>query len=77
MIQKLFLLIVVGAIVWIAAKAYRRYELDRRRHEDREAQRVREGAIEAQEMVKCPRCATYVAGPLPASCGRSDCPYPA
>lgn len=77
MIQKLFLLIAVIAAVWFGAKAYKRYELARRRREAREAESARDGALVAQEMVKCPRCATYVAGPRPEGCGRSDCPYSA
>ena len=75
MIQKLFLLITVVAAVWFGVKAYNRFELARQRREKRESREAREGTLVAQEMVKCARCGTYVAGPHPRRCARADCPY--
>jgi hypothetical protein len=51
--------------------------LARRRYEQREAQHAAKNTAAAEELVQCPRCATYVAGPHPKRCARSDCPYPA
>ena len=77
MIQKLFLIIVVIAAVWFCVKAYRRFEAAQRRGEARGREQKGDTALVAQDMVKCPRCGTYVAGPHPACCARQDCPYAA
>lgn len=33
-------------------------------------------SIDAEEMIKCPVCETYVSSAAAVSCGREDCPYP-
>jgi uncharacterized protein len=77
MFQKLLLIIAVAAAVWFGIKAYRRFEAMQRQRDTRERGCTQNGPLVAHEMVKCPRCGTYVAGPRPGRCERADCPYAA
>jgi hypothetical protein len=76
---KLVVLAIIIAVVWIVFRYARRMEatarglrreLDRRRQSGRAAR-----TIAAEDLVKCDRCGSYVAGRGAAACGRADCPW--
>jgi len=85
-LPKLLFTILVVVVVVYGFKAIGR--LQERRESDEEAVRKpppRSGggksasaprATEAEDMVACPACGTYVAAHGARSCGRADCPYP-
>jgi hypothetical protein len=80
-IGKLIVLVVVIYVTWKAFGAIVRLGASQRR----EVPRGKPGAttaartggtpsIEAEDLVKCPVCSSYVSTANPRSCGRSDCP---
>ncbi|HZS82850.1 MAG TPA: hypothetical protein VFA50_08250 [Stellaceae bacterium] len=78
--SKLVLLVVVILLVWYGYKYVARVEEVRqalRRARDAAEGRKRAGAarLEAEDMVKCRSCGTYVAARGASRCGRSDCPW--
>lgn len=73
---KLLVLVAVVAVIWFAFR--RPQPAVRRAPSEPELQpgvppdaRV----VQAEDLVRCPRCGTYVAPRNPVSCGRSECPY--
>jgi hypothetical protein len=75
---KLLLIVIVVAIVWFAFRYVSRVEAVRRAvraevERRRRAQKPR--TLEAEDLVKCARCGTFVAARSAAACGRPDCPW--
>lgn len=79
-VGKLLVVVAIILVVWYGFKLVG--HLDRKR---KEAARVqRSGAAGSrrrpqagpvvQDLVKCPACGSYVAGPLSGACGRPGCP---
>ncbi len=85
-IQKLIFTVLVVVVVWYVFKMIGR--LDERKKaqvnarggsgkKPAEAPGARSGSGgDAEDMLACPRCGTYVSRANPSACGRSDCPYP-
>jgi uncharacterized protein len=78
--SKLLVLVVVILAVWYGFKYVGRVEQVRqtlKRARDAAQARSRGGprTIEAEDMVKCRACGTYVAAAGATRCGRSDCPW--
>ena len=86
-IQKLLLLAAILGAVWYGFKfvgrlkderdaaAKKRGEPARQSNPWKGRQAASSQVPEAEEMVQCPVCKTYVAAKGAASCGRPDCPY--
>lgn len=82
-LPKLLFTILVIAAVWYGFKMLSRWQ-ERRENADsaerapaRRRRRRRETPPpEAEDMVACALCGTYVAARGARSCGRADCPYP-
>ena len=79
-LQKLLFTILVIAIVWYGFKMIARIQ-ERRSESDAASRRApsrrrRGGAAEAEEMVACGLCGTFVPARNARSCGRDDCPWP-
>lgn len=75
-LAKLIVLAAVVAAVWFGFRylqARDRALAAARRAAEPPSGRVGRGAAPAEELVKCPVCATYVASAAGA-CGRGDCP---
>ncbi len=72
---KLVVLAAIVAAVWYGFKFVSR--LEQRRKEDLAASRQPESADmkDVGEMIKCPKCAAFVAANGAMNCGRSKCPY--
>ena len=81
-LQKLLFTILVIAVVWYGFKMIARLQEKRSGGDERSRRapsrrRRRRGApVEAEEMVACALCGTFVATRNARSCGRDDCPYP-
>lgn len=84
-LQKLLFTILVIAIVWYGFKMIARIQERRsegdaatRRPPSRGRRRRRGGGapVEAEEMVACELCGTFVPARNARSCGRDDCPWP-
>jgi hypothetical protein len=79
-LNKLLVLIVIVMAVWYGFKFIG--ELDRlrkqalRRQGQGKARAPRaEGALQAEDMVKCRVCGTYMPSTSATSCGKPNCPY--
>ena len=86
-ITKLLFTIAAVVIVWQGFKWFNRMQENRdvqpkaqsRRAQARSASpgTASKGAsVEAEEMVKCPVCETYVSTSSAVNCGKDACPYP-
>ena len=82
-LQKLLFTILVIAIVWYGFKMIARIQERRsegdaasRRAPSRRRRRRGGAAAEAEEMVACALCGTFVPARNARSCGRDDCPWP-
>ncbi len=86
-IQKLLLLAAILGAVWYGFKFIGRLKDERDTAAKKQGtsagqpnpwkgrQTASSEVLEAEEMVQCPVCRTYVAAKGAGSCGRSDCPY--
>jgi uncharacterized protein len=82
-LQKLLLLAAIVAAVWYGFKFVSRLqearELEAKRNggKPKPAKGNRKAASrgQAETMVQCPVCKTYVAARGAGNCGRDDCPY--
>ncbi len=78
-LTKLLFTAAVIVLIWYGFKWLRRVQ-DERERQDRERLKGgstgRRGAPDAETMIKCPTCGTYLAAGAPKSCGQPDCPYP-
>lgn len=88
-IQKLAILVTIVAAIWYGFKLVKRLqdarELEARKQGGGRATAAgrRRGkkaesaasAQDAEQMVQCPACDTYVPSRRTPNCGRSDCPY--
>jgi uncharacterized protein len=88
-LQKLAILVTIVAAVWYGFKLVKRLqdarELEARKQGGARAKtsaRRRDknvdgaaGPQDAEQMVQCPVCDTYVPSRRPPNCGRSSCPY--
>ncbi|MGH6660831.1 MAG: hypothetical protein ACREB6_04780 [Rhodospirillales bacterium] len=78
-LTKLLFTAAVIVLIWYGFKWLRRVQ-DERERQDRE--RLKGGSTrahgdpDAETMIKCPTCGTYLAAGAPKSCGEADCPYP-
>jgi len=80
-LNKLLVLIVIVMAVWYGFKFIG--ELDRLRKQALRQQRGQgkargaraEGALQAEDMVKCRICGTYMPSTGATSCGKPNCPY--
>ncbi len=86
-IAKLLFTIVAVLAIWQGFKLFTRYQEDRLANRGKVAKgrgaggekpSARSGGPEddAEEMIKCPVCETYVSAASAVSCGRDGCPYP-
>lgn len=74
---KVLLLVAVVAFVWFGWRWFQRWELDRRVRDPGNADaRTGSRRIEAEDMVACRVCGTYVSSRKPRACARGDCPFP-
>jgi uncharacterized protein len=76
MFNKLLLTAVIILVIWYGFKWVGR--LDRARKKKTLKGKRAEPEIrpeEAETLVKCPVCGTYVSPGGPEPCGREDCPY--
>lgn len=73
-LPKLLALAAVIAAVWYGFRWLARYQQVQR---SKAAKKVDRGgaAASTEELVRCPRCGTYVPQRSPVACGRADCPY--
>lgn len=82
-LQKLLLLAAVVGAVWFGFKLISRLQEKRELEAGRGGQgqglgrKAETGGrpSEAETMVQCPTCGTYVSAKGAKACGRSDCPY--
>ena len=80
--SKVMVLVAVVAVIWFGFRWFRRWEVERRQRAQARSAPIQRPAesdgrqIQAEDMVACPRCGTYVAAHLARSCGRANCPYP-
>jgi hypothetical protein len=78
-LTKLLFTIAVIALIWYGFKWLNRVQ-DERERQDRERLKGGDsgarGDPDAETMIKCPTCGTYMASSTPKSCGEPDCPYP-
>ena len=77
-ITKILFTAIVVFLVWNGFKWYARLQDDRaeKKAGDGDVKSAGNAAIDAEEMVKCVVCGTFVASNGAASCGKDDCPYP-
>lgn len=75
-LNKLLLTAVIILVIWYGFKWVGRLDRARKKKalKDKGAGPETRSA-EAQSLVKCPVCGTYVPPSGPESCGRDDCPY--
>ncbi len=69
---KLVILAAVVALVWFASRGGSR---SAPRQPEAPRQRGAAPRVEAEDMIPCPVCGTYVTSKRPAACDRADCPY--
>lgn len=84
MFGKFLLTVAVIALIWFGFQFAQRVLAERRRREEQAARPPAAGprprfepvsdGESVQDLVKCPRCATY-RSPKLGSCGRAECPY--
>ena len=79
-LTKLLFTVAVIVIIWYGFKWLGRVQ-DMREKEAKD--RLKGGgqarpadAGDAETMIKCPTCGTYLSAASPRSCGKPDCPYP-
>jgi uncharacterized protein len=74
-LTKIVVLATIVAAVWYGFKVVGRHE--KRRKEDLAVSRKPEpvDVKDVGEMIKCPKCAAFVAANGAMNCGRSNCPY--
>ena len=86
-LTKLLFTLAAVIVVWNGFKWYNRMQENRavdggdakRRAENKSAPGAEQkaGAVgDAEEMIKCPVCETYVSSASAVSCGKDGCPYP-
>jgi len=84
-IAKLIFTVVAVLAIWHGFKWVTRYQQDRLDNQGKVRKANGAGApsaaqsepeFEAEEMIKCPVCETYVSAKSAVSCGRDGCPYP-
>ena len=76
-ITKLLFTIAAVVIVWQGFKLYnRQQEVRSAKKANRMDQKKAKPVSDAEEMVKCPVCESYVSQASAVSCGRDGCPYP-
>lgn len=83
-LSKLVFTAVVIAIIWYGFKWLGRVQ-EMREKDAKERLKERTGGggqarstrpADAETMIKCPTCGTYLSASSPRSCGKPDCPYP-
>lgn len=75
---KFLLLVALIALVWYGFRYVNRVEAIRRAlREELKRRHVppKSTRIDAEDLVKCAQCASYVAARSAAACGRADCPW--
>jgi uncharacterized membrane protein len=79
-ITKLLFTVAVVLLIWYGFKWLGRVkEMQEKRDQERlkaEGQARSAADSDAEAMIKCPTCGTYLAAGAPKSCGKADCPYP-
>ncbi len=75
-VGKLLVLVLIIVGVWYGFKLFSRLESARKGELKDEGRKPARKGPEAEEMVSCPVCGTYVPSSNAGSCGRPDCPYP-
>lgn len=86
-IAKLLFTIAAVVIVWQGFKWFNRLQETREVQPRGQTTRTQKRAsspgasaggatVEAEEMVKCPVCETYVSSSSAVNCGKDACPYP-
>ncbi|NQV46608.1 MAG: hypothetical protein HQ504_02385 [Rhodospirillaceae bacterium] len=74
---KLLFTIAAVVIVWQGFKMFnRQQEIRAAKPATRVHKETARSVPDAEDMVKCPVCETYVAQASAVSCGRDGCPYP-
>ncbi len=75
---KFLLLVALIALIWYGFRYVNRVEAIRRalREELKRRQAPPKSTrIDAEDLVKCAQCGSYVAARSTANCGRKDCPW--
>jgi len=75
---KFLLLVALVALVWFGFRYVNRVETIRRalREELKRRQKPPPSTrIDAEDLVKCAQCGSYVAARSATACGRADCPW--
>ncbi|MFQ5985476.1 MAG: hypothetical protein ACE5LL_08170 [Alphaproteobacteria bacterium] len=82
-LTKLLVTIAAIVLIWYGFKVIGRHDRARKARLKQERTAARRGTGEtgapmrqADDMVKCPACGTYVSATGASACGREDCPYP-
>ncbi len=81
-LPKLLLLIAIIVVVWYGFKLVGRFDRVRK-DKAKAAEKVsaegrgKSAEINAEDMVECPVCSSYVSPSGNNDCGREDCPYTA
>jgi len=79
-ITKLLFTGIAVFLIWNGFKWYTRMQENRdlgtRKRPAAQAASNRTAQVDAEEMIKCPVCETYVSSTSAVSCGKSGCPYP-
>jgi len=79
-IAKLLFTIAAVVVAWNGFKWYTRMQQNRdlgtRKKPAAQAASNRAAQVDAEEMIKCPACETYVSSRSAVSCGKNGCPYP-
>jgi len=80
-LSKLIFTAIIVAAVWYGFKyvnrlgEVRRDKLDRQNNPVKPSQKKSSAGGEAEDMVACSVCGTFVAPSSAGNCGRGDCPY--
>lgn len=79
-LAKLLFTVAIIVLIWYGFKWLGRVqEMQERRDKERLRAQSRAGGAadsDAETMIKCPTCGTYLSASAPKSCGKPDCPYP-
>ena len=73
-LPKLLVLAAIILVVWYGFKWVG--QIDKQRKAAVKERERADARLNAEDMVKCPRCDTFVAAKGATACDRADCPYP-
>jgi hypothetical protein len=74
-LPELFVILVVVFAAWHVVKAFNRVSAQKTPPRRPQAQTQSRQIVEAEDLVNCPVCGTYIAASA-RNCGRPNCPQP-